>query len=68
MEGKVVKVGGVEVNLADAVRDPRGVEDIAEDILQEMGERRLRQWDPKLNIFAHASDIAEWDHILLNKY
>ncbi|MDF2956576.1 MAG: CO dehydrogenase/acetyl-CoA synthase alpha subunit [Candidatus Alkanophagales archaeon MCA70_species_1] len=68
MEGKVVKVGGVEVNLADAVRDPRGVEDIAEDILQEMGERRLRQWDPKLNIFAHASDIAEWDDILLNKY
>jgi len=66
----VVKIGNVEVNLEEVVRDLRGeeVENIATDILKEMGERRLRQWKPKLNIFAHAADIAEWDNVLLNRY
>jgi len=65
-----VKVGNVEVNLEEVVRGLRGeeVERIATDILKEMGERRLKQWKPKLNIFAHASDIAEWDNVLLNRY
>ncbi|KAF5433100.1 acetyl-CoA decarbonylase/synthase complex subunit alpha [Candidatus Methanophagaceae archaeon] len=67
---RFVKVGEVEVLLEDAVRDLRGkeIEDIAEDILREMGERRLKLWQPKLNIYAHAADIAEWDNVLLNRY
>jgi len=69
-EKRVVKVGNVELNFEEVVRDLRGeeVERIATDILKEMGERRLKQWKPKLNIFAHAADIAEWDNVLLNRY
>ncbi|GAH81290.1 unnamed protein product, partial [marine sediment metagenome] len=69
-EKRVVKVGNVEVNFEEVVRDLRGeeVERIATDILKEMGDRRLKQWKPKLNIFAHAADIAEWDNVLLNRY
>jgi hypothetical protein len=57
---RLVKVGEVEINLDDAVRDLKGeeIETIAVDILQEMGERRLKQWKPKLNIYAHAADIS----------
>jgi len=42
---RFVKVGEVEVLLEDAVRDLRGkeIEDLAEDILREMGERRLKR-------------------------
>ncbi|HID19908.1 MAG TPA: 4Fe-4S dicluster domain-containing protein [Methanophagales archaeon] len=65
---RIVKVGDVEVDLKGVVRDLRGVEDIAADIIKEMGERRVKQWKPKLNILAHASDIAEWDSVLLNRY
>ncbi len=65
---KIVKVGDCEVDLEEVVRDLRGVEDIAIDIIKEMGERRVKQWKPKLNILAHASDIAEWDSVLLNRY
>ncbi len=65
---KIVKVGDCEVDLEEVVRDLRGVEDIATDIIKEMGERRVKQWKPKLNILAHASDIAEWDNVLLNRY
>ena len=67
---RLVKVGEVEINLDDAVRDLKGeeIETIAVDILQEMGERRLKQWKPKLNIYAHAADIAEWDNVLLDRY
>lgn len=65
-----VKVGAVEILLDDAVCNLRGeeIEEIAEDILQEIGERRLKQWKPKLNIYAHAADIAEWDNVLLERY
>ncbi len=66
-KGRIVRVGDVEVNLEEVVRGEE-IEDIATDILHEMGERRLKQWKPKLNIFAHASDIAEWDNVLLNRY
>ncbi|NAT10885.1 hypothetical protein C4E22_04985 [ANME-1 cluster archaeon AG-394-G06] len=65
---KIVKVGDCEVDLEEVVRDLRGVEDIATDIIKEMGERRVKQWKPKLNILAHASDITEWDSVLLNRY
>ncbi len=73
MSGKkrrIVRVGDVRINLDEVLGDIRGeeIENIATDILQEMGERRLKQWKPKLNIFAHASDIAEWDNVLLNRY
>lgn len=64
----IVKVGELEVNMDEVVRDVRGVEDIAADALQEMEERRIRQWKPKLNILAHAADISEWDNILLDRY
>lgn len=50
------------------VKPGEEVKDIAVDILREMGDRSLKQWKPKLNIFAHASDIAEWDTVLLNRY
>ncbi|MFZ2071532.1 MAG: hypothetical protein WAV32_08075 [Halobacteriota archaeon] len=65
-----VKVGEVERAIEDAVRDLKGeeIEAIAVDILHEMGERRLKQWQPRLNIYAHAADIAEWDNVLLNRY
>ncbi len=66
-KGRIVWVGDVEVNLEEVVSGEE-IEDIATDILHEMGERRLKQWKPKLNIFAHASDIAEWDNVLLNRY
>ncbi|MCW3141228.1 MAG: 4Fe-4S dicluster domain-containing protein [Methanophagales archaeon] len=69
-KGRIVRVGDVGINLDEVVGDIRGeeIENIATDILHEMGERRLKQWKPKLNIFAHASDIAEWDNVLLNRY
>ena len=65
---KIVKAGNYEVDLEDVVRDLRGVTDIAADIIKEMGERRVKQWKPKLNIMAHASDLAEWDRVLLSRY
>ena len=67
---RVVKVGDVEVNLEEAVHGLHGkdLEDIAMDILTEIGERRLKQWRPKLNIYAHATDIAEWDNVLMDRY
>ncbi|HDN68268.1 MAG TPA: hypothetical protein ENG23_01620, partial [Methanomicrobia archaeon] len=44
-------------------------ERIAREILREMGERgQLEQWKPRLNIFADAADIEEWDSVLLNRY
>ncbi len=69
-EKRVVKVGEVEVKLDEVVREHRGeaVERIATDIIKEMGERRVKQWKPKLNILAHAADISEWDSVLLNRY
>ncbi len=72
-KGRVVRVGDVEVNLEEVVSGG-GMEEIgdiatiATDILHEMGEKRLRQWKPKLNIFADATDIAEWDSVLLSRY
>ena len=57
----------------EAVEEEKGKEKekerIAREILREMGERgQLEQWKPRLNIFADAADIEEWDSVLLNRY
>jgi hypothetical protein len=41
---KIVKVGDCEVDLEEVVRDLRGVEDIATDIIKEMGEVPPQLW------------------------
>ncbi|MHC1566685.1 MAG: anaerobic carbon-monoxide dehydrogenase catalytic subunit [Candidatus Syntropharchaeia archaeon] len=58
----------MKLDPAKVVRDPRGVIDLVEEIVNELGEKRVKQIDPKLNIFAHASDIIEWDRVLLERY
>ncbi len=65
-----VRIGAEEIELEDVVSGLRGgeIEEIARDILTDMGERRLKQWKPRLNIYAHAEDIAEWDNVLMNRY
>ena len=45
---KIVKVGDCEVDLEEVVRDLRGVEDIATDIIKEMGRKAGETMETKI--------------------
>lgn len=70
MEGKrIARVGPHKVDISQVVRDPRGIEDIVTEILEnDFVESRYAQFGAWLNIFPDAADIADWDQTLLERY
>jgi anaerobic carbon-monoxide dehydrogenase, CODH/ACS complex subunit alpha len=70
MEDKnIAHIGPIEVNLNEVVRDPRGIEDIVSEVLEEdFIESRYRQFGAWLHMFPDAADIADWDSALLYRY
>ena len=70
--GRELKVGKTTVKLADIVRDPTGIEDViiraVTDERLGWAERRLQQIGVRLNFFASAGDLKEWDKVLLERY
>jgi len=70
--GRALKVGKTTVKLADIVRDPTGIEDVIIQAVTDdrlgWAERRLQQVGVRLNFFASAGDLKEWDKVLLERY
>jgi len=66
---RIAHIGPHEVDISEVVRDPRGIEDIVTEILEnDFVESRYAQFGAWLNIFPDAADIADWDHNLLERY
>jgi len=65
----IAKVGGTEVDVSTAVRDIRGIEDLVKESVETTwSENLVNQIKVWLTPFTHASDIAEWDKILLERF
>ncbi len=68
-EKKIAKVGETEVDISTTVRDIRGVEDLVKDCIETTwAENLLNQIKVWLTPYAHATDLAEWDRFLLERY
>jgi acetyl-CoA decarbonylase/synthase complex subunit alpha len=69
-EGEVTEtVGDLAVDLSKITPDIRGNEQLVREILRDdYIETRVKQYDTKIRPFTRAEDLAEWDHILLNRY
>jgi len=66
---RIARLGIHRVDISQVVRDPRGIEDIVKEILEkDFVESRYAQFGVWLNIFPDAADIADWDHVLLERY
>ncbi len=70
MEDKrIARVGPHKVDIGEVVRDPRGIEDVVKDILEnDFVESRYAQFGAWLNILPDAADLADWDRTLLDRY
>lgn len=70
MESKrTARIGSHEVAISEVVRDPRGIEDIVAELLEnDFVVSRYVQFGAWLNILPDAADIADWDHALLERY
>ena len=70
MEAKrIAHIGRHEVDISEVTRDPRGIEDLVVEILEnDFIESRYAQFGAWLNFFPDAADIADWDHALLERY
>ena len=70
MEEKwIAHVGPHKVDIRQAVRDPRGIEDKVKEILEkDFVESRYTQFGASLNIMADAADLEDWDRALLDRY
>ncbi len=65
----MAKVGSTEVDVSTTVRDVRGIEDLVKDSIETAwAENLLNQIKIWLTPYPHATDIAEWDRMLLQKY
>ncbi len=70
MEEKwIAHVGPHKVDIRQAVRDPRGIEDRVKEILEkDFVESRYAQFGARLNIMPDAADLEDWDRALLERY
>ena len=69
VDKRVAHVGRLQIELNEVVRDPRGIEDIITEVMEnEWGETRYDQFGCRLSFFADSHDIAEWDTVLLDRY
>lgn len=63
------KIGTFDVELTKIVNDPRGIEDMLIEVIEnDWNERKLEDFGCQLKPFADASDIAEWDSNLIDTY
>ena len=68
-EQNVAKVGNTEINTNTIVRDIRGMEDLVKECIETTwSENQLNQIKIWLTPYAHATDIAEFDKFLLDRY
>jgi len=66
---RIAHIGRHEVDIREVTRDPRGIEDLVVEILEnDFIESRYAQFEAWLNFFPDAADIADWDHALLERY
>ena len=65
----IAKVINTEVDASKAVRDIRGIEDLVKNSIEtSWSENMVNQMKVWLTPFPHASDIMEWDKILLDRF
>jgi len=68
-EKRIAHIGSREVDIREVVRDPRGIEDLVTEILEnDFIESRYAQFGARLNFFPDAADLADWDHVLTERY
>ena len=68
-ENIIAEVGNTETNVVSTVRDIRGLEELAKDCIEATwSENQLNQIKVWLTPYAHATDIAEMDNLLLDRY
>jgi len=68
-EKRIARIGPHVVDIAETVRDPRGVEDIVTEVLEnDFVESRYAQFGAHINVFPDAADLAEWDRVLTDRY
>lgn len=66
---KTAKVGNKEIDITKAVRDIRGVDEIVKESIEKTwSDNLVNQMKVWLTPFPNATDIAEWDRILLERY
>ncbi|MFA4916559.1 MAG: hypothetical protein WC560_07805 [Syntrophales bacterium] len=67
--GRKVKVGLTETEIDIVCRDVRGIEDeVAWVIENDWQENRYLQFDGRIFPFTDVPDVAEWDHVLVDRY
>ena len=68
-EKKTFRLGNSDIPVEDAVRDPRGIEDIIIEAMEaDFQAARYTTFDQRLFPFADAADLAEWDSFLIGRY
>ena len=66
---KIVRVGRTDIDLDQFVGDAKGFEErIAEVLKGDWPESRFLMYEEKITIFPEATDLAEWDDLLLTRY
>ena len=68
-EKDFITLGRIKLAISQIVRDPRGVEDLVREAVEEdWAEQRYTRFDLKIFPFPDAFDMAEWDRFLLDRY
>ncbi|MFH1626013.1 MAG: hypothetical protein ABID54_12795, partial [Pseudomonadota bacterium] len=66
---KTAKVGHKEIDVTKTVRDIRGVDEIVKESIEKTwSDNLVNQMKVWLTPFPEATDIAEWDRMLLERY
>ncbi|MCX5999523.1 MAG: hypothetical protein NTU41_08035, partial [Chloroflexi bacterium] len=66
---RIAHVGSLEVDIADVVRDPRGNEDMIQEIVEnDFVEGRHSNFGGWITLLPDAADVAEQDYSLLDRY
>ena len=66
---RIARVGSLEVDIREVVRDPRGMEDEIVEIMEnDFVEGRQSNFGGRITLLPDAADIAELDYSLLDKY
>ena len=66
---KIAKVGNAEIDITTTVGDIRGVESLVKECIETTwSENLVNQIKVWLTPYPHATDIAEWDRVLLERY
>jgi acetyl-CoA decarbonylase/synthase complex subunit alpha len=68
-EKKIAKVGNTEIDITRTVRDIRGIESLVKECVETTwSENQVNQIKVWLTPYPHATDIAEFDKFLLDRY